>query len=53
MIEKFETLKEMCDFVLQQAKNGEHIYEIGNNDDGETCLYDKVLVGKVVANAKE
>lgn len=53
MIRKFETVKEMCDFVLEQAKNTEPSYEIGKNEDGETCLYEKVLVGKVVANGNE
>lgn len=53
MTQEFETLKEMCDFVLQQAKNNERIYEIGTNDDGETCLYQKVLIGKVVKNGDE
>lgn len=52
MIQEFDTLKEMCDFVLKQAKNSEHIYEIGNNEDGVTCLYEKILIGKVVENVK-
>jgi hypothetical protein len=51
MTKEFETLKEMCNFVLQQAKNSECAYEIGKNEDGETCLYQKILVGKVKDDA--
>ena len=53
MIEEFETVKEMCDFVLEQAKNSERIYGISTNEDGETCLYQKVLIGKVAKNGDE
>ena len=52
MTKEFESVKEMCDFVFEQSKSTkvECAYEIGNNEDGETCLYEKVLVGKVVKN---
>lgn len=53
MKQEFETLKEMCDFALQQSKNSEKIYEIGNDENGEICLYEKVLIGKVVENGKK
>lgn len=53
MTREFETLKEMVDFVLEKSKEGECAYEIGNNEEGETCLYEKVLVGKVMKNGNE
>ncbi len=53
MTKEFKNTKEMCDFVFEQSKKGECAYEIGNNEDGETCLYEKVLIGKVVKNGNE
>lgn len=50
---KFATLKALCDFIMEEAKTGNRDLIIEKNDDGETCLYEKVLVGKVVANDDE
>ena len=47
-IKEFETRDDICKYIAENIPdNGEKVYEVSTNDEGEICLYEKILIGKV------